>query len=173
MALTYTAIQTTTLTGNASTITFNSIPTIYQNLVLYVSARTDRASWIDYLRCRFNGDTGANYESYRYIAYSTVRGEATYEGGLTSMLTGYCGAANGQSGMFGNSEIWIIDYQATKRKYIIAEGRITDTGTNRELGMLNSRWNTTSAITSITLLPQIGSNFVSGTTATLYGLRNV
>ena len=55
---TYIPLATTTLTANTSTLTFQSIPQSYRDLVLIVSGQGSSDSSLTF---RANGDTGANY----------------------------------------------------------------------------------------------------------------
>jgi len=66
MALTYTAIATTTVgSGGAASITFSSIPGTYTDLVVKASVRSNQGNIANSLTIQFNGSS-ANFTS-RFI----------------------------------------------------------------------------------------------------------
>ena len=83
MANTYTLISSNTLTSSAASVTFSSIPATYTDLVLRISARSDRVSTTDRLRLTFNSDTATNYSNITLVgdgaaASSQNASNATY-----------------------------------------------------------------------------------------------
>jgi hypothetical protein len=59
MATTYELISSTVLPSNTSSITFSSIPQIYTDLILYISARSSDPAIYDQIDARINGNSSA------------------------------------------------------------------------------------------------------------------
>ena len=153
--------------GGASTIDFTSIPNTYTDLVLKVSARSNRSDTTDNLIISFNGSTSSL--SFRYLQGS---GATAYS---SSGLTGYVGSLNGNtatSSTFGNAEIYIPNYAGSTNKSVSSDTVDETNGTNAYATLTAQLWSNTAAITSISLKPQVGSLFVQHSTAYLYGVSN-
>lgn len=155
------------LSSSASSVTFSSIPETYTDLRLIVSARSDwSTSARDIIRVRFNGGSDTN-NTTRYIWGD---GATITSGTYAYTFGGYCPAATSTIETFGSSEIYIAGYAGTTYAKPIsvsaADENNTTTGANIEGG---ARWNSTSAITSITLVLSVGS-FVAGSSFYLYGI---
>ena len=172
---TYVAIAKTVLTGSQATVTFSGIVNTYTDLVLLVSSRDDYASGRDNIKLTING-TSANYTQRIIYAFGTTAGSVSASGGGTGTYFDYLynTAASGTSNTFGSSEIYIPNYLSSTNKPIstssVAENNATDSTTMVTAGAL--LWSNTSAITSITLAPALGTNFVSGSRFDLYGIKN-
>ena len=65
---TYTSLFTSTATGSQSTITFNTIPQTYTDLVLVIAGNTASIT----TALRFNNDTGSNYSRTGVRGYSST-----------------------------------------------------------------------------------------------------
>lgn len=162
---TYTPIATTTGTGSSGTITFNSIPSIYTDLRVIMYATTTNTT--DYeVDMRYNNDSGNNYSltylqgngtsatSSRYSSTNKIRvGETagtddTYPTVITIDVMNYANSTT---------------YKTCLIRYNEFQPSSGDTGAKVAL------WSSTSAITRIDLL-NLGGNFTTITTATLYGI---
>jgi len=162
-----------TVTGTGSTLTFSSIPSTYQHLQIRGLARTaNGAGYADEFRMRFNSDSGTNYASHViYGNGSTVT--AAGPTGTTSMRIAYAGAMgdSASAGQYGVSIIDIHDYASTTKNKVARSFSGADANLGGGLTALGSGlWLSTSAITSITLLPASGT-FDTGTTFSLYGIK--
>jgi len=168
---TYVAIAKTVLTGSQATVDFNSIPSTYTDLLILISARSDRsAQRQDPIKIRFNGATADTNLTSRQIY-----GAGTSAGSQTNAyaLTGYATAAATTSNTFANIEVYIPNYAGSTNKPISSTSANEDNSAgNNELDAIAGLWSSTSAITSITLLPNTGPNFVSGSRFDLYGIKN-
>jgi len=163
---TYTLINSTTLTTAAATVTLNSIPGTYTDLILISSAVA--ASGGPSLRIRFNGDSGSNYSAT--ILQGT--GSAAASGRETSITSAYAGyAALNQTAGSTNSILHIMDYSNTTTFKTLLER--SNNAADRTEASVNL-WRSTSAITSIELAAGSafpGSNLSSGSTFKLYGIE--
>ncbi len=155
---TYVELERVTASGSSSSqLVMSSIPSTYTDLVLVING--GQATADGYYAVRFNGDTGSNYSNTQIVGNgSTVTSNrnttnqgyihSTAEGSLADTIT-----VNIQN--YSNS---------TTYKTAIARGNSVTYRTTASA----VRWASTSAITSITVLG--ASNFLSGTTFSLYGI---
>ena len=167
MANTFVKIASVTVgSGGAASMAFSSIPGTYTDLCVLTSARTNRAFEVDGILVNFNGSS-ANFTN-RYIeGYGT---SATSASGTT-----YAGTASGNtstSNTFGNSLLYIPNYTSANFKSFSVDGVGENNATNALLSLIAGLWSNTAAITSITLLPSIGTSFNQYSTATLYGIKS-
>jgi len=169
---TYTLIEAKTLASSAASVIFSAIPATYTDLVLKWSARTDASgSQYDSIYMKFNGNS-ANYSR------TTLRGNgATASSQQASSQTEAnilisASAPTGTSNTFSNVEIYIPSYTVSQNKpFSSFSAQENNTTTAFIFGNANL-WSNTSAITSIALTPEIGPNFVSGSSFYLYGISN-
>ena len=154
---TYKALATTTLSTSASSVTFSNIPATYKDLV-FVFAGT--ASGGDGIYFFMNSDTGSNYSFVRMYGTGTATGSTSGTG--TSLEFGEIWGGQ------GNVIAHIMDYSATdKHKTVL--GR-TNAPANVVMAYA-SRWASTSAVTSLTVLTSVAT-FSSGSTFSLYGIES-
>ena len=153
---TYDLIQSQTLGSSASTVTFSSLGS-YQDLVLIVQGtHTAVSSSLDYLT--FNG-SASSYDSA--TNYASAAG-ATANGG--SYTTAYLQINNVGTDPF-MLHIDIFNYRSTDtQKHYISKG----SSGQRSYDMNVGRWISTSAVTSVEV--NTLSSFASGTTFNLYGI---
>lgn len=163
-ATAFESIATNTLSSDASSITFSSIPGTYQHLQIRIlaagsSGGTPGINW------RFNGDTGTNY------SYHLLRGDGSSASavGGASNNEGIGSLAGPGSNKFGAAIMDIHDYASTsKYKTVRTFGGEDENGVGT-IRLCSSVWLNTNAITSITIKTSSG-NFISGSTFALYGI---
>jgi len=167
LAGSYHLLSTTILTTTTASVTFSSLNTLaagYQHLQIRIAARTDRPATNDNVILRFNGDTGNNYSSHN------LRGSSgsVSSGGNASESKIICRAIGGNSGNFGAIVIDILDpFETTKYPTTRSLGGYADDIV--ELGSGN--WRNLNALTTILLDQDVGSNFLTGSRFSLYGLK--
>jgi hypothetical protein len=149
MAITYEPIATLSGLG-----TFSSIPQTYTDLRLVgvTASGSQNIEW------RYNGDSGTNY----FTTFLESDGTNRLTTRLNSQTRTY-GAYNHASG-FGFYEIDIFSYTGNTFKSSISRFA-NDNNINGYTNISVSRWSSTSAITSITLLNN------GGNPLTLYGIK--
>lgn len=152
---TYKPLATVTLTSNGQSVTFNSIPSNYKDLVVVASGTMTAPG--GYMGIQFNGSS-----SYDEIAVAAFN--STWES--------FSGTRSHARGFLGGDEsvtTWeIFDYSATdKFKAVINRG----SGAAVSISSYMSRWNSTDAINSITVEEQSVSSVNSGTVISLYGIE--
>jgi hypothetical protein len=171
---TYVALAKTVLTGNQATITFSGIVNTYTDLLLTISARTDRATWVDNIQLQVNSVAVGNYSQTDIYAY----GPTAYSNRLittNNQLARLWGsdAATATSNTFASFELYFPNYTGTTQKVILLSNVMENNSTaDFQLGGSALLANVTSAITTFTLSPQYGTNFVSGSRFDLYGIKN-
>jgi hypothetical protein len=159
---TYTPIATTTLGSSASSYTFTSIPQTYTDLVLVVAGTTGAANNI--LMQVGNGsiDTGTNY-STTFLYGDGSAAASSRQSNISTMLVGRIGTSQ------SINIFQIMNYaNTTTYKTFLCRGN-NATASGQVITTVNL-WRSTSAINQIKVLEQVGSDFQTGTTLTLYGI---
>lgn len=175
MANTMTLISTVTVgSGGTSAINFTSIPSTYTDLCIKLSARTTTTSSSqDYIKIRFNSDTGNNYADGALFANTASVGSvymATTDaiGGIYwTIVPSTTATAN----TFGNADIYIPNYRASTYKSIQVDATSSNNAGAQFIFEVAGMWLSTSAITSISLIGQDGT-INQNSTASLYGIKN-
>ena len=169
MANTFNKIATVTVgSGGASTIDFNSIPSTFTDLVVLMSARSNRSGVNDLIYMKPNSATTGNSRINLLGDGSSV---ASYSG--TNFETGVINATGSTSSCFSNLEIYICNYANTsKYKSWSTNGVIENNGTTAVQTMYANLWSSTSAITSLSFDLFVYGPFLQYSTATLYGIKN-
>lgn len=168
----------TVLAANAASITISSIPATYKHLMLVTELRTDIAATIDSVLLRFNGDTSAAnyYTQYMTAVATTVAGAEILGAVTTGILIPFGGVGStAPAGNFSLAITWIFNYASTGVKRNMrtetSSQAGTTTGTGRDAHGVGVWQNTVAPISSITLVPNGGTNFVTNSAYTLYGFN--
>lgn len=156
--------------GGSSSITFSSIPSTYTHLQIRGVLRSNvNSSGGEYYLMRFNGDNGASNYFYYYLGGN---GTTAYTGGgETGSILASQAATYAQNSIFGANIIDILDYTNTN---IYKSARIMcgyDLNGSGVAGMDFGTWKSTSAITSITILPGSGTAWTQYSRLALYGIK--
>lgn len=170
-----TQITKTVLAAPAASFTFASIPSTYQSLFITLDGASSTAATLDVVYLRFNGDNAGNYNYQQMFA----TGNAVTASAFSAVATAnnQCGEVAAASGVATESTfltVMVPNYAAsTFRKHAncTAGNEGADT-----VGSINTwqtfiTWKSTAAITQVTLLLASGANFVTGSTAILYGVN--
>lgn len=158
--------------GGVSTVTFSSIPSTYKHLQIRVLAKSNGTN-NDEINVRFNGVTGASYRNHflRGNATSVVAGSGA--GTSLGEVMRVTGSGNAP-GVFTAAIIDIIDYASTTKYKTLRsfDGWDPAGGTaGYRAGLYSGLFISTNAISSITLVSATPTNFASGTTFALYGIK--
>lgn len=155
--------------GGATNITFSSIPATYTDLVIQLSARTDRGSAsADNLSLEFNSDT----TSGNYISRRLIGDGASASGESIAKNAGLLPATTVTASTFGNIQIYIPNYLASIEKSYAFDSVTENNGTTAYAVLGGGRWTGTSAITNIKLFSANAANIIQHSTAYLYGVSN-
>lgn len=159
MPSTYTPIATTTLGSAASSVTFSSISGSYTDLILVCSV-SNTTSQAD-VRLNVNGDTGSNY------SYTQVFGTGSAAGSNRSSNNTF---ANG--GYIGTTQSNSITHFQNYSNTTTNKTMLTRYNDPSNLVVASvSLWRSTAAINQI-VVSYSANNFSSGSTFTLYGVKN-
>lgn len=165
------SIATTVITSDTASVTFSSIPQTYKHLQLRMFAKTDRGDTDDVTLVQFNGDTAANY-SYHYVRGN---GTAASSGGAAStsyIYLNYASSGNSSaSNIFGSCVVDILDYTNTNKYKTTRSLQGFDLNGQGWVYLSSGNWRSTSAITSIVLDQQYGTNWKQYSHFALYGIK--
>ena len=168
MANTFIKISTVTVgSGGAANIEFTSIPQTYTDLRMVFSIRSNRAADIDIVYMRFNGAT-TNYTNRELYGSGSGAGSGTD----TNMGISYCPGATATANVFGNGAVYIPNYTSANNKSSSAEVVSENNATQAFQALQANLWSNTAAITTITIIPAIGTLLNQYSTATLYGIKS-
>jgi hypothetical protein len=169
MANTYKALSTVTVgAGGAASISFTNIPQTYTDLVIQVSGRDNRTNLTDDFGIQINGSTSTF--SYRAVVGS---GSSVSANSNTFSVAGIWNGNTSTSSIFGNATIYIPNYTSSNPKAITSDSVMENNGAYSELWLTGTLWNTSTPITSITIVGNnVGSTILQHSTATLYGVFN-
>jgi hypothetical protein len=166
---TYTPLATTTLSSAAASVTFSSISGSYTDLILVVNALGATSTTFPWMR--FNSVSTNTYSDTVLYGNGTSAGSTR----RTAQSRGYF-AENIQMGTTwtSNSIVHIMNYSnSTTYKTYLARNNNPESGTYVGTEAIVGLWQSTAAITSITIgTASVGTdyNFASGSTFTLYGI---
>jgi hypothetical protein len=158
MAATYTPIASITLNATVSSVTFNSIPQTYTDLVIVTSGTSTAGAQ---MTLRLNGAT-TNYSS-NCLSGNGSSVDSRFITGLTYIQLGYHDYFTSSQ---SNATTHIMNYaNTTTNKTVLNRTNNAAVGVGLSAGLYRS----TAAITTIELLP-LASTWVSGTTFNMYGI---
>lgn len=158
---TYTPIASITLTGNAASLTFSSIPQNYTDLILVASGRRDTGGPADHL-VRFNGDSGTNYSrTYIYGDGSNI-GSGRDVSDTSAKLMYF------DSSTFSTPILHIMNYSnASVFKTIVQKQTLQSV-----VSAVNvATWRSNNAINQISIIAP-SNNILAGSTFNLYGIAD-
>jgi hypothetical protein len=168
MSATYEFITKQVLGSNVGFVDFTNIPQTFTDLYCVVSARTDRASDSDPIKIRFNGAGSDASHSCRVLQGSGSSVASATESVVNAgMIAGNSATAN----TFGSAEFYIPSYAGSSNKAVSATGVSETNATTVYMNVTAGLWSNTAPVTSLRLLPVFGSNFLSGSSFFLYGVR--
>lgn len=163
-------ISETVLSVAAASVTFTSIPQGFRHLMMMAQVRTDQASELDTVIFRFNGDTGSNYD---YSAIQNGTFSATSRA-VTFIVAGFSEAANSRANCFSLVQTYISAYARNDmEKYTSSYGgAFGNLSADADLFYIYAygHWRSFAPITSITILPTPGPNFIALSRFQLYGI---
>lgn len=144
-----------------------TIPQTFKTLKLVISGRSSFSNPSDDIVLQFNGVT-TNYSNRTVYGDGSTASSSTF----TSYYLGPCSAATATSSTFGNLELTIPNYaSSTTNKPGSLDSVMENNATLSYQFLIANLWANNAAITSIALTLGSASNFVSGSTFTLYGLK--
>lgn len=173
MPATYEPIATNTLGSNASSITFSNIPQTYTDLIVVANlgGYYGGTTWIECGIQVGNGsiDTGNNYSATQIIADGTGTASRSNAG----YVFFWAAAHASDEGYYPPMIAHINNYtNTTTFKPILNRfTALNQTGSVNTSGATVGTWRSTSAINTVRISNQNGTNFYAGSSVTLYGIK--
>lgn len=160
-------IETKTLTVAAATIEFTSIPQTFTDLIVLSSLRSSRAEFVEIVKLEFN--TVTTGYTYRELVSSGATASSS-SGAYTrfALIPGTSNTAN----TFSNDISYIPNYTSSVAKNFSTDSVDENNGTTAYLNIVANAWTGTAAITSFKLSNFFSSNFIAGSTISLYGVTS-
>lgn len=165
-----TAIASTTLGTNTATITFSSIPSTYDDLVLIGYARSAAIATSRGCRLRFNNDTATNY-SGTFLIGDGATASSSRSSTQDQIFVGNVPAASATANIFGSFRIEILDYKNTSYNKTALIRNAMDLNGSGATYLNAVLRRSTSAISRIDLYLDSASDFISGSVFALYGIK--
>jgi len=160
---TYRPLANITLGSTAASVTFSSIPATYRDLVVIMMAKSTRTS-NDQDGCFLRLNNDASNHSRVTMLGSGAGVSSNTESNLGMPLGGNAAA------LMVNI-IQVMDYSATdKHKTVLVRANTNAPSVSGVVYASAGRWASTSAVTSLVLLPEVGPNFAIGSTFNLFGV---
>jgi hypothetical protein len=173
MANTYIQIGSTYTVGSGgiSSVSLTSIPATFTDLVVKISARTNRSSVTDGLGYYYNSDTtSARYTGKQLTSTGTAAQSTSYNPYNDENI--YVSGNTATASTFSATELYIPNYAGSNQK----TSSVDSTGENNAapsfMNIGAALYNQTTAITSITFIPITGTLIMEYSTFTLYGIKN-
>ena len=156
--------------GGASSIDFNNIPQGYTDLKIVCSTRSDSPNVYEYNAIRFNGNSSAIY-TQRHVRGSGTTATSGTDTNATAIPPQMGTGGGATSNTFSNTEFYIPNYTSSNNKSVSIDSVGENNATAAYAGLNAAIWASSNSITSATIFPLDGPNFVQHSTATLYGIR--
>jgi hypothetical protein len=172
MPSTYTLISSNVLSTTAASVTFSAIPSTYTDLVVRYSGRSDSAGTSDRMRIYINGDTSSTLYSGTNLTGNGTAAASGRDSNDTGSILGSLVASTATASTFSNGEIYLPNYLVSANKPYSDFGVTENNATAAAIRLYADLWRNTAAITSFQLVVNSGSNFVSGSSFYLYGIKN-
>ena len=167
----YESIATVTVgSGGSSTINFTSISSDYTHLQLRVIARSDQSSVNQELAVTFNGVTSGYGRHYLRGNGTSASADArgyTDSAYYLPIVTGNSATSNN----FGVIVLDILDYKDTNKFKTIRSLAGYDDNGSGQIYLNSTYFGSTNAISSMSITPFGGFNFVQYTHFALYGIK--
>jgi hypothetical protein len=161
----WTVIQHIEVPSAQANMEFTSIPQTYTDLCLVVSGRSsaNEAGNGAIMIIRPNGSSSNG--SIRYLQGDGSAASSSTDTYIWARLN----SSSYTASTFANTSVYIANYTASTAKSISIDSVNENNATANRMVITAGLWNDTTAISSITILPE-GGNFVQYSSATLYGI---
>jgi len=168
----YESISTTTVgAGGVSSVTFSSIPSTYQHLQIRCLVKDTGTTYGTGLQVslRMNSDSGSNY-TYHNLKGQGSSASAGGTGNGSQLYNGYYPGSLSNTSSFGVIVMDILDYGDTNKFKTARALSGDDLNGSGTVALTSGSWRSTSAITSIQLLPNDVA-FAQYSSFALYGIK--
>lgn len=168
----YESISTVTVgSGGTGMVTFSSIPSTFKHLQIRAFNQSNRNDDNrESLKLRFNSDTGSNY-SFHVLSGNGSTTTAYGDSNQTFIEVDWTSSSLAGSNLFGAQIIDILDYADTNKYKTSRTLGGNDTNGSGNMSLNSGSWRNTAAISSVTLIPYVGSLFNQYSSFALYGIK--
>jgi hypothetical protein len=160
-----TLIETKTLGAAAASIEFTSIPQDGTDLLFLFSGRSSRSSVLAEVAIALNSNTSDFTNRRLFGNGSNVFSDSNTAGGRG---IGFVSGASTTANTFGNSALYIPNYTAAVNKSMSSDSVYENNATEAHQVLFATLWANTAAITSVAFTLQDATNWVIGSTISLY-----
>lgn len=169
-ATSYESIATVTL-SSSGTVTFSSIPSTYKHLqVRYIARSARTGATTDELAIRLNSDSGANYARHR-LTGDGATAAASGQASQTEIAFNQVPTTDSTASIFGTGIIDILDYSSTTKNKTTRALVGQDQNGSGSVRLNSGLWMNTAAVSTVYLFATVGTNFLSGSSFALYGIK--
>ena len=165
-------IETQTVgAGGAASVTFNSIAGTYKHLQVRGIARCTVAQVVQSgVGLQFNSDTGSNYATHQLQGDGANASSSAFTS-QQHIFFAYLAGSSASSNVFGSLVMDILDYASTSKNKTVRSLSGTDNNGSGIVALRSGLWVSTSAITSMSLVPRDGGSWSQYTSFSLYGVK--
>jgi hypothetical protein len=173
MADTFVKIATANVgSGGSAAMDFTSISSVYTDLVLKISARSNYAGVVETCNLQINGITTSTYPA-RYIQGDGATATSATANVSASFPMGVVSGNNASASAFGSVDIYIPSYTDSSAQQGLSADSVSENNATTSYARISAGlWQNNAAITSISIFPYLGTLWQQYTTATLYGIKN-
>jgi hypothetical protein len=166
-------IEEQILSTTSNLVTIDNIPQTYRNLNLICDARIDLAGSASVVKLLLNNDETNNAYGWQYIQANNAGISADDYFGYEYMEIMKITASTALANSSAYANIFIPNYAGTvfnKKTFTMNGLTLTSTEGGFYLASFAGNWFNASAINRIDLIPWSNSNFITGSTFSLYGI---
>ena len=157
--------------GGSASVTFNSIPQTFTDLQVVVSGRSNYSATRIYLGLQLNGvSSSSSYSNTVASGGGSSAGSGRNYTGTNEIYVAEINGATSTANSFSNVEIYIPNYTSSNYKSLVADGVYENNITEAFQVLCAGLFLNTSPITSLSVYPGGGYNFVQYSTISLYGV---
>ena len=167
-------IQRVAGTGSSGTITFSSIPQTYKHLQVRMISKMDayNANANINTRLTFNSDTSSTYWFHWLEGNGSTVSSGANSNNFINIRSSVMDTADSNTNSMACAIIDIQDYSSTTKNKTVRyfsgnDKSVANTSYRATLG--SGLWSTTSAVSTLTLVNEVG-NYSSSSTFALYGM---
>jgi hypothetical protein len=166
-------LETATLSNSASSISFNSLNTYsdYKDLQLRIVARSTASEAKIFMT--INGATGSSYSDHSLRGNGSAVGSGAAFNQTNSNLNFWTpGDGTDPVNVFSSGIVDILDFSSTSKSTTVRNinGYVSNF---QQISINSGMYNSTGAVSQLTLFLQYAASFVAGTRISLYGSKEV
>lgn len=166
------ALATVTVpSGGLATVTFANVPTGYKHLQIRALGKSNRAGGQDQFTMVINGDTTTNYYQHAIEGTGNASAATAFAYARNWVCLGDFADDTYNSNVFGAAICDILEYSNTNKYKTTRSISGWDSNGNGYVRYESSLWNSTSAITSLTIGVQDGTLIKEFSSFALYGVK--